>query len=468
MTKSSTGIAESAEAGWLPLVRMAEDHGLALRSRWAVLEVDFPAAFDLAELEALCETSAYDASVEFGDDRIELDVTAEPLSEPQVTEVSPLAATEAEARNVRGTSSGWQVAAQLSHLIERTKVSYRRTNWCISVDRLAELVTDDWLSVADRLVEGPVVVGDTEMNLLAATEWASQVLVPQLDVSTDSADAAEAAKHFALLADAAAWREIAISEDRRDDGLWLALCQDQPEDIQVCLQDAAGGVDLLRWLGDGSDPNRNEALRHVLRSQTAVARRLPRASDVKTLAERHRFALARDNAAEVYRAVGEGQRRTADTIDEAKQRLSQHVEDTTRVLQGTLVAATGLAALIIRAGSTLPIWLLAVITFAAVSGLWVLGRSRCRSARELEESVSSFGAELKQELLLPEDERHKLAETLARFDAAAHRKRVRNTVMYLGSLAAGVIVATVVWLATVDESSQRQQSPETKEPAAAS
>lgn len=464
MTKSNPSLAEVVERGWEPLLRTAENYGLSPQTRWSVLEVDFPATFDMGELETLCTEYSYQAIVQFGDDRVELDVTADSLADAQVNEVAALAATESEARNIRDTGSGWQIAAQLSHMVERTRVSYNRANWCISADRLAELIADDWLSVAQRLVQGSVVIGEEKLHLEPAAELAAKVLVPSSDDPGDTEADSEAAIQLMLLADATAWREIAISEDRRDGDLWLALCQDQPADIKVVLGDVTGGVELWKWLGDGSDVNRNEALRHVLRSQTAVARGLPRARAVRTLAERHRLALARDNAAEVYRAVEESQRRTADAIDNAKQRMSQYFEETIKISQGTIAAAVALAALIARAGSILPNWLLGFIAFAAVSGLCVLGHSRCRNARQLEHDLTKFGASLASDCLLPDDERRKLADTIMSFDAVAERKRVERVVRYLGTLAAVVVVATVAWLTTVEDTSVKPQPLETNQP----
>lgn len=429
----------------MPLAETAARYGIDLDSRWGSLTATFPSSVDLSHLKALCAQHHYRVIAAFGDHQQELEITQVSLDQEEVNAVAELAASASDKVAVAAMSDGWRIAEDMAYQLKWIRVIYSRSNWCHSTERFRELISEDWLHVADYLNEGTIRIGEVELRLEQASTSTSSVLIPMmLEDSND--ETVQVASLLMRLADVAAWRSIAVFEERRDGSVWLALCQDQPAEVKVDFEDADGGVDLWRWLESDKDANRNEALRHVLRFQTAISRQLPRASDVRTLAERHRLALSRENAAEVYRAVEESKQRMADALVDAKRRFSQYVEETTKVFQGTVVAATGLAVLVVRTDGAVPDWLLYLVAAAAVAGLALLSWSRWKSAEELSADLLGFGNSLANNPLLPDEERETLADMISEPDTKAQKLRVQRIVGLLGVCSAGIVVATVVWL----------------------
>lgn len=434
--------------------------------QWGSLTVDFPSPVDLSELKSLCEQHSYGAVAVFGEYEEHLVLTEGVLSQEQLDAVADLAISADDKIAVAATDDGWQVVARMAHQLSYIRVRHSRRNWCRSVERFEELVADDWLSVADNLSEDPILVGSCELLLELAANSEPKILIPSVPDDPSDEETIRVATQLSQLADLAAWRNIAVSEVRQQGHLLLALCQDQPPEVSVSLEDVVGGLELWRWLTSDEDANRNEALRYVLRFQTSISRQLPRARDVKTLAERHRMALARENAAEVYRAIEESERRTVDALLDAKRRLSQYVEETTKVFQGTVVAATGLAVLIVRTEGTVPDWLLWLVAVAAVTGLTLLGWSRCTSAGELAGDVTALGNSLAANPLLPDEEGQQLKDEISGSDTEARKKRVQMIVGALGLFSACIIVATVFWLtlrSDTEATGESQSTPESED-----
>ena len=463
MTKSTRNSSRSADNIWMPLVDAATTYEVGFDDQWGSLTVEFPSSVDLSELRALCQRHSYGAVAVFGEYEDHLTLTEDTLSREQLNAISDLAISAEDQVAVAAMDDGWQVVARMAHHLRFIRVRHSRRNWCHSIERFEELVANDWLDVADNLSEDPILVGGCKLLLDLAANSEPGILVPSVPEDPSDEDAIRLAMQLLQLADLAAWRNIALAEVRHDGQLLLALCQDQPPEVRVNLEDVVGGLDLWRWLTSDEDANRNEALRYVLRFQTSISRQLPRARDVKTLAERHRMALARENAAEVYRAIEESERRTADALLDAKRRLSQYVEETTKVFQGTVVAATGLAVLIVRTEGTVPDWLLWMVAMAAVSGLALLGWSRCSSVGELVRDVISLGNSLAANPLLPSEESQQLRDEISGSDTVGRKKRVQLIVGALGVFSACIIVATVCWLTLRGHAVATGESPSTPE-----
>ena len=235
---------------------------------------------------------------------------------------------------------------------------------------------------------------------------------------------------------------------------------DQEEVVEIRLDSVAGGVALLKWRMTDNQANREEALRHVLRFVTANAAVLPNARTVQTLAERQYIALARDRAAEVFRAIAEGQRSTSELLENASESLSKLVEDTTTTASATIAAVIGVVALIVQNENLLPSWLILIATAVAVTGVVAVIASRWRRIQDQEDAVVRLRKRLDNDPLLPEDDRRAMDELIGDAKLDKRATAARQRIFALGAAASGVALAAAIWLVASPASSSKT-SPST-------
>jgi hypothetical protein len=263
------------------------------------------------------------------------------------------------------------------------------------------------------------------------------------------------------MAEAAAWTQLAVCTTSASDRTFVALHHDQDPIIEVTLESVGGAVELLRWrMGDNAF-NREEALRHVLRFVTASSSLLPNARTVQRLAERQWIALARERAAEVFRAIADGQRSTADLLESASEALSKLVEDTTTTASATVAAVIGVVALVAQNAGLLPGWLIVLATLVAIVGVGAVVASRWQRIDDQEQAVVRLQNRLRDDPLLPPEELNSMKQAIDDAKITSRAKLARQRILALG-IAAGVVASlAAVWLVTSHTSSPARLTPTT-------
>lgn len=434
------------------LLELASRSGAEPEVEWGMLRVLLTPPLDLAEIKTIVAENDYRAIGTFGTSGIELDLDDASPSQAELDQLANLAVTLPTERDVRASASGWVAAEILSDQLTHVEIRYRRPNWCHSVAEFNALVQSDWLRIADSIESSPVAIGDEQIGLREVHQTEPRVLVPT--GSAPEGSSREVWDGLMAIADASAWRNIAVDEQRSRGTVHLALHRDQEPTVEVRPEVAAGGVALLEWLRQSQDGNREEALRYILRFLTASSKHLPDGTAARALAERQRIALSRENAAEVHRAISEGQVRTAEAIDALRHQLGQFVEDTSKTAQASVVASIGVVALVARSTDALPDWLVLLVSLGAITGVVLLVGGRWRRLNDLASDIDVLRGELNRDPLLPEQDRVTLTDRVDKFDAKARARGARAVVALLGTLAVVVIAGATGWLLWGDDEAE--------------
>jgi hypothetical protein len=156
--------------------------------------------------------------------------------------------------------------------------------------------------------------------------------------------------------------------------------------------------------------------------------------------------LAHARAAEVFRAVSEGQRATAELLQTAARSLADVVDDTATTGSATVVGVLGLLALVARNSSSLPGWLVVIAALAAVAGIAAVVQSRWSRIDEQEQAAVRVSRRLANDPLLPPREKAEAHTTIEAFGLASKAKAARWRIMALGAASCVVALGGAGWL----------------------
>lgn len=257
----------------------------------------------------------------------------------------------------------------------------------------------------------------------------------------------EIAEQLRLLADAEAWRAVAVDTRVEGGQVFLALHRDQSTMIPIHPQEAVGGLELLRWLlGEG--PNREESLRFELRRLTASRRdALPDARTVRLLAEHRRVALSHDNAEAVHRAVADGHREAVRSVRSAATEVSRQIELSARNAAAAVVAVLGLIGLLARAGLASVALVVPVVVVSCVALVLTAqaGLARVTDARE---QLDGTRERIEKDRLLPNEDRDQILRQLRQFDFYARATSTQRKVWSLTGLAIVAVIGVAFVVAS--------------------
>ena len=411
-----------APVGPALLEAYAAEVGASLTELWGRLALMHEGPFDLDRLRELVESDDFVAIGRFGADLdVELYLSPEAPSDVDLRELQSVVATENERRALLNPADCWVAAKVAQRILTEVEVRYDRANWCPSLQTFQELLGSNWMQIADSLVHADITVGTVTIPLRRVSGTTSDlILEPTYARPATDGPERQVWDATVALADTTAWRQVAVDEVRSSNGLKVAFHRDQAPVIPLNPTQAPGGLAVWKWLHATDDANRDEALRHILRLLTASVVQVPSGASAVALAERYRIALSHDKAAEVQRAIGEGRVLTSTGLRDARQSLSSYTEDTVKTAQASVVAATGLVALVARNAAALPEWLLVMVTAMAIVGVGTLIFNRWRRIGDLGSDVEALELALSEEKspLLPEMERTELVRGLNKFNAA--------------------------------------------------
>jgi hypothetical protein len=436
------------------VVRLAEDTQASIVDRWGSSRVVVAAGnIDRDRWERISDMAGYSVVARFGGEAIEVRLSQVAAD---ATELQSLASTEAEVVALRQATSLDQVMEIVGDDLSEVEVAYQQPCWCRTVEALHTAVRSDWASVVEAADCGSVIVGDERVDLVdvpVAGARANALPVREPVLPTTAAEPGPAWQLWASLAEGAAWTQLAFRVERRGKAVRAALHSDQPPDVVVEPTAPAGAVELLRWLDQDSDPNRSESLRYVLRLTTASGSpSLPNPATVKSLAERQRIALARDRAAEVQRAITDGQKGTEEALEAVSGDLSSMVEDSVKTTGTLVVAVLGLITLLFRTDGDLPDHVVVLAAVAVVLGVVVTAFVRHGRISDIGGAVSRHQSRLSTDPLLPEDDRARAEQDIAGFSLRARLIKARLAVWGLALLAVVVACAGSGWVLTTEAS----------------
>ena len=430
--------------------------GGPLSEQWGRVAVRLIGTLDIESLGQAVEGHDLTVIGRFGEDlEVEMVLSNDTPSNSDLHALQSIVATESERLALLNPVDGWTAARHARSALTEIELRYDQLNWCPSLETLHRTIRTDWMAIADTLVEGVVTVGPATVPLRRVDGIATRtILEPLPDRPETEGSEQEIWDMLASIADAAAWREIAVGEQRTEDGLKVALHRDQPVIIDLDPSNASGGAALWKWLRATEDANREDALRYILRLVTATVSEMPNSTSVLALAEQYRIALSQDQAAEVHRAVSEGRALIRKGLQDSRKTLSNYTEDTVRMTQAAVIAGIGVVALVARNAVTLPDWLLGMVTGVAILGVLTLMCNRWRRIGELGSDIEALQSALSEDKapLLPAPERAELKDEIQHFDAVRRVGYGRTMVVSLGCIAMSVILAAGIWIIRHDSS----------------
>lgn len=446
------------------LLAIAQKHGCSVVDEWGKSQVTLPGNIDLAVLRDSARKSELRLVARLGGGLEEFQLSDTPLGGGVADGVARYGRTATDERAIRAAQSGWQLADVLADQLLEIDVAVLKPNWCRTLDVLEDQVRTNFLIVLDRMTSDKVQAGVHSLALSINEAAETQVRSPRTQRPSEPGDSQRLWDSVGLLGDISAWRAIAAGERREDHDLKLVLIGDTPIETNLEIERSGGGLELLRWTTATSDANRIEALNHVLRFVTATSSELPRAQSVVALAERHRIALSRENAAEVQRAIADGRDQTRNQLSAAHKDLTSYVEDTSKSVQATVIGSIGVVALVARNAGLLPWGLLVLVAVVAIAGLVASVLGRWKRLAEIEQSVQLLRDTLQNDPLLPASDRDEYLGRITDFDLKGKTKSARITLVVLTALAVVVICSATGWLVDTDGSSGSETTTTTTIP----
>jgi hypothetical protein len=429
-----------------PLVELAAAHNAHILDLWGRSTLTIRDDIDLGRVMELSERPGFTVQLLFGDSDTELTLGSAAPDGAELAALASLLGNERERSELAAVPSVLD-AEQLLHAdLTGAFIEYARSGWVRTESAFLEAVQGSWTDVVKGMSVDSLLIGDTTVVLDRIAGPNPPGALPVAATKIGTPVSAEVSTVLTRLADGAAWTQLAVSARVLSTDAFVALHNDQDTIVRIRLDKVAGGTELLRWRMSGDDANRDESLRHVLRFVTASSHTLPDARTVQRLAERQRIALVRDRAAEVFRAIADGQRSTAQLLETAAASLSQVVEDTMTTASALIAGVIGLVALVAQNATRLPGWLVFVATGAAVLGVVAVIVSRWRRIGDQKQASDRLLERLRDDPLLPPHELRTLEVWVSDFKLSERADRAGGIIVVLGTSACAVALAAASWL----------------------
>lgn len=430
------------------LDEIARHYDATVVDAWGFTRIRIDRRPDLEDMREAAALPEVVVDLRVGDDEELLRFSADAPTEADRTSAAKLTSSPTEESSARAALDGFTLVNLIADRVAGAEIRFERRGWARTNQALKRAGGANWSAVAETLsgLKRVEIQGNSFDLQGVVPRGPIPVLAPEPPRPTND-DAAAAWDSLRAIADAAAWAQIATTIVRDQTTVKVALHPDQDPEIHVAWDKAAGGLDLLRWLRATTDANRVEALRHVLRQATATAgARLPAAKAIRSLAERQRIALARDNAAEVQRAISEGHKDASASLLQATTSIADLIQGMARSANATIVAALGVVALAGRNAATLPLWLVWLVAAGALSGLIVALLSGLRRLDDQALELDRTRDRLLDDPLLPDRDKEVTRLKLQSLDV---NKRVRVAKIMstaLTAFAIAIVIGAAVWL----------------------
>lgn len=426
------------------LLDLAASHQADVVDQWGRSTTTLRGAIDLDKLVAIAELPHFRVQLLLGDEDRPLTLSSISPDADELAGLRRFASNEREIAELAAARSPIEVARLLADRVEGVFIEYVRPGWTRTAAAFLEAVRSRWTEVVRDVAAGGASIGDSTVK--TAPLWSSAPGgLPAFTIQGKSG-MPEVDDALTALADAAAWTQLAAASKASVDEIMLALHHDQDPVIKVDLSRVAGGLDLLVWRTKDDDANRDEALRYVFRLVTASSGALPDAKTVQRLAERQRIALTRDRAAEVFRAIADGQRATAELLETLSTSFSTLIENTTNNAVATVAGVVGLVALLADKANVLPSWLVVAAAVATVAGVIAVIVTRWHRVEDAKQSAERLVQRLRDDPLLPAAEQGALIAAVERFDFGGRAKSAQVTIAAVGAVAGLVAAFAAGWL----------------------
>lgn len=427
------------------LLDLAADYGAEVVDRWGRSAATLLGSIDIDRLADVADLPNFSVQLLFGDDDRPLTLSRNTPDLGEVADLRGFAANERESAELGAARSPVDVARLFADRLGGAFIEYARPGWARTSAAFLDAARSDWTEVARDLSAGSALIAGYAVQTVRVPSPNPPGALPAFTVEGETG-VPEVDTAVAALADAAAWTQLAVASSTSAGDVVLALHHDQDPVVRVDLTRVAGGLELLLWRMADDDASRDEAVRYVFRLVTVSSGALPDAKTVRRLAERQRIALTRDRAAEVFRAIADGQRITAESLEASSTSFSNLVENTTTNASATVVGVVALVALLADKVGILPSWLVVAAAAAAVAGVVALIVARCRRIDDAKRALGRLLERLRDDPLLPPDERGALIKAVEDFNIAGRAKNTQRAVVGIGSAACVVAISAAGWL----------------------
>jgi chemotaxis protein histidine kinase CheA len=428
------------------LLGLAARYDAQVIDQWGRSTTTVHGSMDIDELAEVANLPHYRVQLLLGNDDRPLSLSGDVPDATEMADLQTFAANERERAELAAAHSPIDVARQLADRVEGAFIEYARLGWARTSAAFIQAANHRWAEVVRDLSAGSAMIGEVAVKTALLRPHNRSEGLPVFTVES-ATGIPEVDSTLEVLADAAAWTQLAAGSTASTSGeILLALHHDQDPAVAVDLTRVAGGLDLLLWRAKDNDASRDEALRYVLRLVTASSDALPNAKTVQRLAERQYIALTRDRAAEVFRAIADSQRATADLLETSASSFSTLVENTTNNAVATVAGVVGLVALLADKAHILPSWLVAAAAAATVAGVIAVIVTRWRRVDDAMHSSERLLTRLRDDPLLPADELAPLVSAVEGFDFASRAKTTQVTIVGVGAVACIVAILAAGWL----------------------
>ncbi|MDQ3573453.1 MAG: hypothetical protein M3404_00775 [Actinomycetota bacterium] len=428
------------------LLDLAADYDAQVVDQWGRSTTTLHGSMDIDELAGVANLPHFRVQLLLGDDDRPLSLTGQVPEASEMTDLRLFATNERESAELVAASSPIEVARILADRVEGAFIEYARPGWARTSAAFLEAAQSRWTEVVRDLSAGSALIGGATVQTAPIQSHNTSGGLPVFTIQ-GATGVPEVDDTLEVLADAAAWTQLAAASNASSAGeILVALHHDQDPVVKVDLSRVAGGLDLLLWRTRDDDASRDEALRYVLRLVTASSSALPNARTVQRLAERQHIALTRDRAAEVFRAIADGQRATAELLETSSSSFSTLVENTTNNAVATVAGVVGLVALLADKADVLPSWLVLAAAAATVAGVIAVIVTRWRRVDDAKRSSERLLTRLRDDPLLPADELGALVTAIEAFDFAGRAKTTQVTIVGVGAVACVVGISAAGWL----------------------
>lgn len=428
------------------LLDLAADYDAQVVDQWGRSTTTLQGSMDIDELAGVASLPHFRVQLLLGDEDRPLSLGGEVPEPSEIADLRSFATNERESAELAAARSPMVVARLLADRVEGAFIEYARPGWARTTAAFLDAAQTRWTEVVRDLSAGGALIGGTTVQIAPLQSHNTPGGLPVFIVEGETG-VPEVDHTLQVLADAAAWTQLAAATNPPSSGeILLALHHDQDPVVRLDLSRVAGGLDLLLWRTKDDGASRDEALRYVFRLVTASSGALPDAKTVQRLAERQHIALMRDRAAEVFRAIADGQRATAELLETSSSSFSTLVESTTSNAVATVAGVVGLVALLADKAGILPSWLVLAAAAAAVAGVIAVIVTRWRRVDDAKGSSERLLTRLRDDPLLPADELGALVTAVEDFDFAGRAKTTQFTIVGVGAIACLVAISAAGWL----------------------
>jgi len=135
------------------------------------------------------------------------------------------------------------------------------------------------------------------------------------------------------------------------------------------------------------------------------------------------------------------------------------IDEANKASTATVAGVLGIVAIVARSPDALPTWLILAATVAATAGILAVLLSRRQRIGDQEVAIARLVSRLRDDPLLPTEERDVAEQSVAAFDLPRRARRARRWIFVLGAMSCAIAVAGALWLIDADALEADDKAP---------